>query len=38
MIENGWKGSLDMKHVSFNDEDELQAESRRVMREEAEVL
>lgn len=34
----GWEGTLDTKRVSFEDEDEMQAKFRRVMREEAEVL
>lgn len=34
----GWEGTLDTRHVSFEDEDGLQAEFRRVMREEAVVL
>lgn len=34
----GWEGTLDTKHVSFEDEEGLQVEFRRVMREEAVVL
>lgn len=34
----GWKGRLDTRSISFDDEAELQAEFRRVLREEAVVL
>lgn len=36
--EGGWRGHLDTRNVSFNDEDELQAEFRRVLHEEAVIL
>lgn len=36
--EGGWRGHLDTRSVCFNDEDELQAEFRRILREEAVIL